>query len=382
MSEAGPLASAFALQALPKWKRAVLKVGSSVLSDASSGLSPRHVLGLAEWITECHAKRREVIIVSSGAVAAGRSRLHAVPHIEHAMALRQAYAALGQAQLINLWQNFFDRPVAQILLTHDDLHNRRRYLNARETLRTLLQCGVLPVINENDSVSIDELKFGDNDNLAAVVAALIGADAFFIATDIDGLFTANPRTDPTASPVHQVQSLTPAVFAMAKGSGSCLGTGGMYTKIEAAAKAWSAGIPTYLFNGQNRGVVRALVDDHLYGTAFQAPRAETIGSRKVWIRHLPYAQDACIRIDTGARDAILSRGASLLPCGIIEVSGHFQRGDKVIIYVDQIPFAHGIVQYSSQEMRQIAQHPSRQISDLLGYVYGPSVIHRDDLVVL
>ena len=191
----------FSEHPLPAWRRAVLKVGSSLLAAEGEGLSPRHALNLAQFVSSSIAAGREVVIVSSGAVAAGRGLLHRKPQAGVAMAERQALAALGQAQLIGLWQRFFDRPVAQVLLTHDDLRNRRRYLNARATLQELLALGALPVVNENDTVSVDELKLGDNDNLAAVVAALIDADALFIATDIDGFYTANPRTHAEAQPI-------------------------------------------------------------------------------------------------------------------------------------------------------------------------------------
>lgn len=186
------------MQALPPWKRAVLKVGSNLLAADGGGLSPRYALGLAQFVSASLVAGREVVIVSSGAVAAGRAILPRVDQAGAAMAARQALAALGQAQLIGLWQRFFERPVAQVLLTHDDLRNRRRYLNARATLIELLALGALPVVNENDTVSVDELKLGDNDNLAAIVAALIDADVLFIASDVDGLYDADPRAHPDA----------------------------------------------------------------------------------------------------------------------------------------------------------------------------------------
>ena len=258
----------FAEQTLPTWKRAVLKVGSSLLANEGEGLSPRHALNLAQFVSSSLLAGREVVIVSSGAVAAGRGLLHRKPAAGVAMAERQALAALGQAQLIGLWQRFFERPVAQVLLTHDDLRNRRRYLNARATLQELLALGALPVINENDTVSVDELKLGDNDNLAAVVAALVDADALFIATDIDGFYSANPRTHAEARPILDVEALTPEFFAMAGGAGSGVGTGGMHTKLEAAAKAAAAGIETFLFNGTRAETLSALAAGRLHGTRF------------------------------------------------------------------------------------------------------------------
>ncbi|MFT4247323.1 MAG: glutamate 5-kinase, partial [Pseudomonas sp.] len=300
-----------------------------------------------------------------------------------AMAARQALAALGQAQLIALWQRFFERPVAQVLLTHDDLRNRRRYLNARATLTELLALGALPVVNENDTVSVDELKLGDNDNLAAIVAALVDADALFIATDIDGLYTADPRTDPQASPMQDVAELNAEVLAMAGGSGSKVGTGGMRTKLEAAAKAGAAGIETYLFNGRSAEVARALAQDRLRGTRIRAGRTR-IAARKYWLRHAP-VEPGAILVDAGAATALADRGASLLPGGVRGAVGEFRRGDMVEIRVQgEAPrsLARGIAQYSAVDVRRLAGRHSREIEALLGYTYGENVVHRDDLVLL
>ncbi|GFF05252.1 glutamate 5-kinase, partial [Stenotrophomonas maltophilia] len=290
---AANVASPFPEQALPPWRRAVLKVGSSLLAADGGGLSPRHALGLAQFVSANVLAGREVVIVSSGAVAAGRAILPRADEPGAAMAARQALAALGQAQLIGLWQRFFERPVAQVLLTHDDLRNRRRYLNARATLNELLRLGALPVVNENDTVSVDELKLGDNDNLAATVAALVDADALFIATDIDGLYSADPRTVADARPLHDVPELSDEVLAMAGGAGSRAGTGGMRTKLEAAAKAGRLGIETYLFNGRSGDVVRALAQDRLFGTRIHAARSRE-AARKHWLRHAPLVEGAIV----------------------------------------------------------------------------------------
>ena len=208
-------ANHFREQALPDFKRAVLKVGSSLLAVGGEGLSTRHAFGIAQFIGACHAAGREVILVSSGAVAAGRALLHIQPDARDGLAAKQALAALGQTQMIALWQGLSARPVAQVLLTHDDLRNRRRYLNARATLSELLALGALPVVNENDTVVIDELKLGDNDNLAAYVAALVGADLLLIATDIDGLYTADPNLHPDAAAIDEAQASAPQLLAMA-----------------------------------------------------------------------------------------------------------------------------------------------------------------------
>ena len=382
MTPASPLP--FAEQPLPAWRRAVLKVGSSLLAGEGEGLSPRHALNLAQFVSSSIAAGREVVIVSSGAVAAGRGLLHRKPQAGAAMAERQALAALGQAQLIALWQRFFDRPVAQVLLTHDDLRNRRRYLNARATLQELLALGGLPVVNENDTVSVDELKLGDNDNLAAVVAALVDADALFIATDIDGFYTANPRTQAGAQPILDVEALTPEFFAMAGGAGSGVGTGGMHTKLEAAAKAAAAGIETFLFNGTQTSAVSALSRGALLGTRFR-PAQNRLAARKYWLRNVPVESGAIV-VDAGAANAMGLKGASLLPGGVTTAEGDFRRGDMVELVLrddaGERRIARGVSQYSAVDIRRIARRHSREIEGILGYTYGENVVHRDDLVLL
>jgi len=382
MNDAAP--SPFAEQTLPPWRRAVLKVGSSLLAADGGGLTPRFALGLAQFVSANLLAGREVVIVSSGAVAAGRAIVPRAAEAGAAIAARQALAALGQAQLIALWQRFFERPVAQVLLTHDDLRNRRRYLNARATLGELLALGALPVVNENDTVSVDELKLGDNDNLAAIVAALVDADALFIATDIDGLYTADPRRDPRARPVDEVVELTADVMAMAGGSGSAAGTGGMQTKLQAAAKAGAAGIDTFLFNGRSGEVVRGLAQGRLRGTRLHAGRSR-IAARKYWLRHAPVEPGAIV-IDAGAARALREKGASLLPGGVTGAEGEFRRGDMIEVRVDGEGgpqcVARGISQYSAVDVRRIGRRHTREIERILGYTYGDNVIHRDDLVLL
>ena len=376
--------SLFAQQTLPTWRRAVLKVGSSLLAAEGEGLSPRHALGLAQFVSASLAAGREVVIVSSGAVAAGRAVIHRKANAGAAMAERQALAALGQAQLIGLWQRFFERPVAQVLLTHDDLRNRRRYLNARATLNELLALGALPVINENDTVSVDELKLGDNDNLAAVIAALVDADALFIATDIDGFYTANPRIHADAKPIEDVEALTPEFFAMAGDAGSSAGTGGMRTKLEAAAKAAAAGIETFLFNGTRAEAVRSLAQGQFSGTRFR-PSQNRVAARKYWLRNVPLEAGGVI-VDAGAARAMVEKGASLLPGGVIAAEGDFRRGDMVEVRLrdenGDRNIARGVSQYSAADIRRMARRHSRDIESVLGYNYGENVIHRDDLVLL
>ncbi|HET8899654.1 MAG TPA: glutamate 5-kinase, partial [Rhodanobacteraceae bacterium] len=283
-----PVTCAFSPQALPSWQRAVLKVGSSLLASDAGGLTKRYASALAAFVAASQAQGREVVLVSSGAVAAGRAMLRTHALTPGSLAARQALAALGQTPMISLWQSLSVRPVAQVLLTHDDLRNRRRYLNARATLRELLRLGALPVVNENDTVAVDELKLGDNDNLAAIVAALVDADLLLIASDVDALYSSDPRRDASAVPVHRIDALTPALLAMAGGSGSAVGTGGMRTKLEAASKAAEAGIPTALFSGRDTDTVRALERGELRGSLFSVQRSR-LQARKYWLRHAPAA---------------------------------------------------------------------------------------------
>ncbi|MBE1159974.1 glutamate 5-kinase [Dyella acidiphila] len=368
-------------RALPSWRRAVLKVGSNLLAADGGGLSTHYAQHLAAFVHASHAVGREVVLVSSGAVAAGRALMREHAALGAGLAARQALAALGQAPMIALWQSLSQRPVAQVLLTHDDLRNRRRYLNARATLRELLAFGVLPVVNENDTVAVDELKLGDNDNLAAIVAALVDADLLLIASDVDALYSADPRRDALAEPIGHVPQLTPEVIAMAGGSGSAVGTGGMRTKLEAAAKAAGAGIPTALFSGREPATVEVLVQGRLRGTLFDVA-GNRLQARKYWLRHAP-AGSGRISVDAGAVRALLGGRASLLPGGMLAVAGEFQRGDLVeIVDAGDRPVARGLCQYGAAEARRLAGHHSRDIENVLGYSYGAEIVHRDDLATV
>ena len=364
----------FAAQSLPNWRRAVLKVGSSLLAG-DGGLDPVHARGLAGFIKASRAQGREVVLVSSGAVAAGRGRIGAAGN---GIVQRQALAALGQASLMGFWQALFDAPVAQVLLTHDDLRNRRRYLNARTALQELLRLGAQSIVNENDTVAVDELKLGDNDNLSAAVASLVEADLLLIATDIAGLYSSHPQHDPSARPIERIDSVTPDVLAMAGGAGT-LGTGGMRTKLEAASKASAAGIATALFCGRDAVTVDALGQGILHGT-FIAAHGSPISARKQWLRHSPTS--GVIEVDDGAKAALL-RGASLLPGGVRRVEGDFRRGDVVDVRAsDGELLARGQAQYNAGESARIAGRHSRDIEAILGFRYDEAMIHRDDLVLL
>ena len=364
----------FAPQSLPNWRRAVLKVGSSLLAG-DGGLDPLNARGLAHFIAASRAQGREVVLVSSGAVAAGRGRIGAAGN---GIVQRQALAALGQASLMGFWQALFEAPVAQVLLTHDDLRNRRRYLNARTALQELLRLGAQPIVNENDTVAVDELKLGDNDNLAAAVASLIEADLLLIATDIAGLYSGHPLHDQSARPIERIESVTPEVLAMAGGAGA-LGTGGMRTKLEAASKASAAGIATALFCGRDAATVDALGQGVLRGT-FIAAHGSRISARKQWLRHAPTS--GVVEVDDGAKAALL-RGASLLPGGVRRVDGDFRRGDVIEVRAtDGELLARGQAQYNVGESARIAGRHSRDIEAILGFRYDEAMIHRDDLVLL
>lgn len=368
-------------QPLPSWKRAVLKVGSSLLAADGGGLTSRYAERLAAFIAASHARGGEVILVSSGAVAAGRAELRAKASPRSDLAARQALAALGQAPMIALWQSLTTRSVAQVLLTHDDVRHRRRYLNARTTLRELLALDALPVINENDTVSVDELKLGDNDNLAAIVAALVDADLLLIASDVDALYSADPRRDSAAVPITHVAQITPQILATAGGSGSSVGTGGMRSKLEAAAKAAQAGIPTALFNGRDAATVDALAGGVLRGTLVVA-QGTRMQARKHWLCHAP-ASTGAIQIDAGAARALLAGTASLLPGGVSGTVEDFRRGDLItIIDAAGDAIARGLSQYSAAEVRRLAGRHSREIETTLGYSYGSAIVHRDDLAVV
>jgi len=381
--------------ALPQWKRAVLKVGSNLIAPGGERLSTRHLLSIARFIAEARAQGREIVLVSSGAVAAGRAVLGALgggaplagvaaarSASTASMPARQALAAIGQPRMVEAWARLLDGPCAQVLLAFDDLQNRRRFVNAKNTLRELLHAGVLPIINENDSVAVDELRLGDNDNLAAHVAVLVEADLLLILSDIDGLFDADPRAVPGAQRIPRVAAIDEAVFALAGGAGSSVGTGGMRTKLEAAAKATARGIPTVIVHGGKAAALEALGRGECPGTLFEA--ATTPASAKDhWMRHA-LASQGQVRVDTGALRALKERGASLLPAGVRSVEGAFKAGDAIEVLAEgeARAFAKGIAQYDASELRRILGRPSAELPALLGYEGPETVIHRDDLVLL
>lgn len=362
--------------------RLVVKVGSALVTNEGRGLDPQAIGRWAAQIAELRARGRQVVLVSSGAIAEGVKRLGwpSRPHEIHAL---QAAAAVGQMGLAQVYETCFRAhglQTAQILLTHEDLADRRRYLNARSTLRTLLAHGVVPIINENDTVTTDEIKVGDNDTLGALVTNLIDADALIILTDQQGLYTADPRKDPQARLLSRVVAGDPALEGMAGGAGSSLGRGGMITKVLAARRAASGGASTVVCSGREPEVLVRLASGESVGTTFvaQTPR---LAARKQWLAdHLQLK--GALHLDAGAARAVLQDGKSLLPIGVTEVRGEFERGDVVaVLSPEGAEIARGLTNYGAQEARRIARRPSSEIEALLGYVEEPELIHRDNLVL-
>ena len=368
---------------LKKIKRVVIKIGSRVITSADAGLDAAVIDRLAAEVAGVWAVNREVIIVSSGAVAAGRKAL-GIDGKPRTIPQKQAAAAIGQSRLMHAYEEAFalhNHKVAQILLTRDDLADRQRFLNARATLDTLLDCGIIPIINENDTVVVDEIKFGDNDNLSALVTNLTEAHLLVILTDIEGLFDKDPRTNSDARLIPMVRSITREMERGAGGAGSMAGTGGMVTKLAAAKKVGRSGVPTIIVNGRVPGQLgRALAGEDV-GTLFLAAR-EVLNRRKHWLAYTLRPRGRVI-VDSGAAEVLHQHGRSLLPSGVIQVEGEFQRGACVrVCGPDGAEFARGITDYSHQEIAKILGHKSRQIEEILGYRYSDEIIHRDNLVIL
>jgi glutamate 5-kinase len=369
---------------LRPWKRAVLKVGSALVAPDGRGCSTAHTRAIAQFIVESRQRGREVILVSSGAVAAGlATQPDKAVRTRRTIPEKQALAAIGQALLMAHWNDLFDAPCAQILLTYDDLAHRTRFLNAKNTLSELLALDAIPIVNENDTVAVDELKVGDNDNLAAHVAVLAEADLLIICTDIDGLYDDDPRTTPDAQFVPVVDRVGADIYAMAGDAHHPTATGGMRTKIEAAEKATTRGIDTVIVNGTKAETLAALNEGTLYGTRFNRVDPP-LHARKHWILHAAPSAGR-ITVDVGAAAALRQRGASLLPSGVVQVEGHFGRGDTVEVVVREGAspvIAKGATQYASHDLERIVGRQSHEIEQILGYAHAPLVIHRDDLVLL
>ncbi|CBJ50052.1 MULTISPECIES: glutamate 5-kinase [Ralstonia solanacearum species complex] len=364
-------------------RRLVVKVGSSLVTDDGRGLDQAAIARWAAQIAALRAAGKEVVLVSSGAIAEGMQRLGWAKRPKEIHEL-QAAAAVGQMGLAQVYESEFARHgirTAQVLLTHGDLADRERYLNARSTLLTLLGLGVVPIINENDTVVTDEIKFGDNDTLGALVTNLIEGDALIILTDQRGLYTADPRKNPDARFVDEAQAGAPELEAMAGGAGSSIGKGGMLTKILAAKRAAKSGAHTVIASGREADVLARLAGGEAIGTQLRAPTGR-MAARKQWmIDHLQLR--GRVVLDAGAVDKLTAGGKSLLPIGVTEVQGEFARGE-VISCIDTAghEVARGLTNYSSAEARLIARKASSEIEAVLGYVSAAELVHRDNLVLL
>jgi len=368
---------------VPLPRRLVVKLGSNLLTDRKGQLDVRFLRRMVGELADLHAQGRDLVVVSSGAVAAGRPAFASLAS-RHDIPARQMLAAVGQVRLMGAYARLFGRrgiTVGQALLARSDIAERQGYLNARLALLGLLERRMVPIINENDVVAIDELKFGDNDNLAAVVAGLVDADLLVILTDIDGLYTADPRRDPTATLIAQVTTLDASVERLAGGAGSAHGTGGMLTKVQAARVSARAGIPLIIANGRRPGVVGRAAAGEPVGTLFSASQ-DRPDARRRWLAARVGARGA-VRVDAGAAQAIARGGKSLLAAGVTDVEGRFGRGDPIDVRAaGGATIAAGLTNYASSDLQRIRGAQSRQIEELLGYQYGDEVIHRNNLVVL
>jgi len=365
-----------------KYQRIVVKVGTSVLTGGTPKLDRAQMIELVRQCADLHHQGFDIIVCSSGAISAGRERL-GFPDLPDTFTNKQMLAAVGQSRLMFVWESFFeiyDIHVGQMLLTRADVENRARYLNARDTLQTLLEHRIIPVVNENDAVATAAIRVGDNDNLSALVTLLVEADLLFLLTDQPGLFTADPRTNPKARLIREVRSVDEAMYKFAGDSVSGLGVGGMATKLQAADVARRAGADVVIAAGREPNVITRVVKGETVGTLF--PALETpLDSRKRWIFAGPTPAGRLV-VDTGATRALCEKNSSLLPSGIVAVEGGFERGDTVsIVDSKRAELARGIVRYNSHDLDRIKGCHSDQITERLGYAYGSVAIHRNDLIL-
>jgi glutamate 5-kinase len=365
---------------LKKVRRVVVKVGSQIICG-DDGLAMDRVKALAGQMAELKRTGRECVLVTSGAVALGFKKL-GLQKRPQTLRLKQASAAAGQVALMTAWEKAFGAyglKVAQILLTADDLANRGRFLNARHTLTTLLEMGLVPAINENDTVAVEELKFGDNDTLGSLVTTLVEADLFINLTDQVGLFREDPKINPQADLIATVEKVTPELLSLAGGSGP-LGTGGMSTKVVAAGRLAERGLPSFIACGHTRDILRRLIDGESVGTFFK-PADKPQGAYKHWLAFAARPKGKIV-VDLGAAAALRERGKSLLPGGVVEAQGSFAAGDAVSIGLSEgEPFGVGLVNYSFPEVKQIMGRSSHEIALKLGYSHSEEIVHRDNLVI-
>lgn len=371
------------LPAAPK-KRLVVKVGSALLRHPQGGVRESEVAHIVEQLSTLRHQGHDVILVSSGAIALGIQVL-GVQGIPKTITHQQAAAAIGQSHLIWNYERLFGafgQKVAQILLTHEDLRVRTRYLNARNTLQTLLHYGVIPIINENDTVSVAEIRFGDNDTLSAMVCNLVDAELLVILTHIDGLYTADPRLHPEATLISVVEKVDARIEALAGKTTHRTGRGGMFSKIQAAKIAGSSGIHTHIVNGLQPNALLDVMAGVPVGTHVHPFVAAKLSSRKRWIGYALKAKGEIV-VDDGAKRALMAQGKSLLPSGVLDVSGSFRFGDAVYcVDATSHRFAQGLVNYSAAELKAIRGQHTSTIETMLGYRASDEVIHRDNLVLL
>jgi glutamate 5-kinase len=373
--------------ALPP-ERLVIKIGTSVLTAGTDHLNRPFMVDLARQVARLRERGTQVLLVSSGAVASGWERLGFPPREQHkrdaAVSFKQVLAAVGQGRLMHLYQQLFDiygLTVAQALLTRGDLNDRRRYLNARNTLLHCLEQGIIPIINENDAVATSEMRVGDNDRLSAYVANLVDAHMLLILTDIPGLYSSDPRTDPEATLIEHVAEIDDYIWGIAGASGTTRGTGGMQTKIQAADLATRSGTQVVITSGNLTDVVLRVAEGEPLGTRFESTVTH-LEARKRWLLAETVLHSR-VTIDAGAARALLQQGRSLLPAGITHVAGSFDRGQTIRIYDPAgHEIARGVTQYRAADLELIQGQHSATIASVLGYAYGPEVIHRDDMVVL
>lgn len=364
------------------FKRIVVKVGTSSVAYATGKPNLFKIESLVRQLADLYNMGKEVILVTSGAIGTGVGKL-GLPRRPRTIPEKQAAAAVGQGVLMHIYEKLFAEygvTVGQVLLTREDFSERRRFLNARNSLHTMLQFGVIPVINENDTVAVDEIKLGDNDNLSALVAGSIDAELLILLSDIDGLFTADPRKEKNAQLILDVTEMTSEIEALSGGAGSKFGTGGMATKIQAARMAMQSGIVTVIANMEEKDVIRRVIDGETLGTVFW-PCANKMQNKKRWIA---FSSSICgkIFVDEGAARALVRYGKSLLPSGITGVEGSFDIGNTVtIVGADGKEIARGIVSYSSDEIKLIKGVQTRDIARILGHKDYDEVIHRNNLVL-
>lgn len=360
-------------------QKMVVKVGTSALTQGGKKISRRYMLGLVQQLAYLQAQGMQIVLVSSGAIAAGREVLH-FPKVDRSLPSKQMFSSIGQVKLMQTWSelfSLFELYVGQVLLTRDDLSHRKRYLNARDTLHCLLKHNVIPIINENDTLATAEIRVGDNDNLAALVANLIEADLVILLTDQEGLYTADPRLNSDAKLIPLVTRIDESIFALAGGSSTSLGTGGMNTKIEAAQIASQCGTRTIIASASRPNVLVDLVLGQQIGTLF-LEETSSRESRKRWL--LSEKRKGMIHVDTGAAVKITHHGASLLSSGIVKTAQSFERGATVeIISPEGQPIAVGITNYGSREVERLIGKQSSGIEAILGYSYGPEIIHRTNM---